>query len=153
MTPKPLIIGEAPGKHGDPRTPIEGRIGARLAEWCGLPFDEFLTTFQRINLLEVQPQDSGKGTDFNVRAAGKVARAMQYLFEPGQVVIVLGKRAGAAFGFTNIEYFQKATLNGAAVYVVPHPSGVNRWFNEPENELTMIRFMRGIVKQIQVAGV
>lgn len=146
---KPLIIGEAPGKNGDPTTPIEGRIGRRLAECAGIPFDEFLTTFDRRNLLDVQPQDSGKGADFNVRAAARVARELEKQFTPGQTVLILGKRAASAFRITDVAYFQPLTINGAKVYIMPHPSGVNTWWNLLENELQAIRFMHRIVKELK----
>jgi len=149
MAPKPLIIGEAPGKNGDPSTPIEGRIGRRLAECCGISFEEFLETFSRRNLLDTQPQDNGKGADFNVKAAGRVARELEKQFVPGQVVLILGKRAAAAFRFIDVDYFQRFVVNGASVYVVPHPSGVNHWWNELENELQMIRFMKRIVLEVR----
>ena len=144
---KPLIVGEAPGKGGDPTKPIEGRIGARLADCCDLTMAEFLATFDRVNLLQVQPQDGGKGATFNVQEARRVAYSMtQHSDWPGRLALILGKRAGAAFGFVQVDYFQKMALYGAIVYVVPHPSGLNRWWNDPENELQMMRFMRELIE-------
>lgn len=149
---KPLIVGEAPGKGGDASKPIEGRIGARLAACCGLTFDEFLERFDRVNLLDVQPQVSGKGTDFNVKLASKKA----FYFEHNReglfgrpFTLLLGKRVAAAFGLTKVEYFVPITFkNGSKAYVVPHPSGVSRWWNTLDNELTMIRFMHRVVKEM-----
>lgn len=146
---KPLIVGEAPGKNGDPSKPIEGRVGARLAACAGIPFDEFLETFDRVNLLQVQPQDSGKGTDFNVKAAGRMARELEKTFGVGQVVLLLGKRVAASFKLTKVDYFETFALNHAKVTVVPHPSGVSRWWNDLDNELQMIRFMHGVVRQVK----
>lgn len=147
---KPLIIGEAPGKNGDPTKPIEGRIGARLAACAGITLDEFLSTFDRINLLDEQPQDNGKGTDFNVKEAGRVARNLEPTLCDRPLVLLLGKRVAAAFKFTEVVYFQEARINRIPTYVVPHPSGVNRWFNELENELQMLKFMHGIVKGLKL---
>jgi uracil-DNA glycosylase len=146
---KPLIIGEAPGKHGDPTKPIEGRIGARLATCCGLSLQEFLDTFDRVNLLEEQPQDNGKGTHFNVKAAAKVAKVIERSLQPGQVVLILGKRAAAAFGLTHIQYFEWFALNHAKSVVVPHPSGASRWWNTLDNELQMIKFMHTVIKDLR----
>ncbi len=152
---KPLIIGEAPGKHGDASKPVEGRIGARLAACFGLTLEEFLEAFDRVNLLQGQPQDSGRGTNFNVKEAGRVARSWEQsdFIDERPLVLLLGKRVAAAFKFTNAEYFVKVKIAGATTYVVPHPSGVSRWWNELENELTMIRFMHQIVKEINVSRV
>lgn len=146
---KPLIIGEAPGKNGDPTTPIEGRVGRRLAECAGIPFEEFLDTFDRRNLLDVQPQDSGKGAKFNVKSAGRVARELEKHFTLGQIVLLLGQRTASAFRIINEPYFNCTPINGARVYIVPHPSGVNTWWNSLDNELEMIRFMHRIVKDIR----
>ena len=145
---KPLIVGEAPGKNGDPSKPIEGRVGARLADCCGLTLDEFLAAFERVNLLDEQPQDSGKGASFDVRQAGRVTRELEKTFAPGQVVLLLGKRVARAFRISCAEYFDWFALNHAQACVVPHPSGVNRWWNEPENELQMRRFMRNVAKEL-----
>lgn len=146
---RPLIIGEAPGKNGDPSKPCEGRIGARLAACAGITYEEYLTLFDRINLLDEQPQDAPKGMAFNVKQAGKIARAMEPTLEERPLVLLLGKRVAGAFGFTGAEYFQMTTLGRIAAqtpfYIVPHPSGVNRWWNELGNELQMIRFMHSIV--------
>lgn len=146
---KPLIIGEQPSKNGDPSKPIQGRIGERLAECAGLTFDEYMEKFDRMNLLDVRAEYSGKGMDFNVKAARSTARELiTRAFLPGRLILILGKRAASAFGMTSIAYFQRMVINGAEVYVVPHPSGINRWWNLPENEQQMIRFMRTVVSRL-----
>lgn len=146
---KPLIVGEAPGKNGNPLMPIEGRVGQRLADCCGLTLVEFLSTFDRVNLLQVQPQDSGKGATFNVKEAGRAARELERTFATRQTVLLLGKRVAAAFRISNVPYFDCFLVNHAKAYVVPHPSGVNRWWNDPENELQMMRFMQRLVKEMR----
>lgn len=146
---KPLIVGEAPGKNGDASKPCEGRIGARLAACAGITIDEYMTIFDRVNLLDMQPQDSGKGTDFNVKAAGRRARQLELGMSRRPLILLLGKRVASAFRFTNVNYFQQVTIDGILTYVVPHPSGINRWWNFFDNELQMIRFMRGIVKGLK----
>lgn len=149
MASKPLIIGEAPGKNGDASKPIGGRVGARLAACCGLTMEEFLEAFDRVNLLDEQPQDAPKGMQFNVRLAGKKAKQIEASFAVGQVVLLLGKRVGAAFGLKRVPYFETLALNHAKVTIVPHPSGVNRVWNDLEVELQMIRFMHQIVRDVR----
>ncbi len=145
---KPLIIGEAPGKNGDASMPCEGRIGARLASCAGITFDEYLDLFDRVNLLDEQPQDAPKGMAFNVKLAGKVAHQMELTMPRWPFILLLGKRVAAAFKFTSVNYFQQVAIDGIPTWVVPHPSGVNRWWNSFDNELQMIRFMRGIVMRL-----
>lgn len=146
---KPLIVGEVPGKGGDATKPIEGRVDARLAACSGLQLTEFLQLFDRINLLQEQPQDAPKGMAFNVKAAGRVARELERTFTPGMTVVLLGKRVGAAFGMTKTDYFDWFALNHAKAVIVPHPSGASRWWNALDNELQMIKFMHKLVKELK----
>lgn len=143
---KPLLIGEAPSKNEHPPTPLEGRIGRRLAACAGLSFEEFLERFDRVNLLDVRQDTKEKGFEFDMEKASKSARRMYWTLENGRTIILLGKRVAAAFALPS-EYFQP--LRWAPVdltfYVVPHPSGVNRWWNDPANVEKMNAFMRGLL--------
>lgn len=142
---KPLIVGEAPSKNEDPPTPISGRIGKRLAACAGLTLEEFLERFERVNLLQVRQDTKEKGFEFDLPAAIESGRLLVERIEPGRTVILLGKRVADAVGCAK-DYFEPHRLrNGATLYVVPHPSGVNRWYNEPTNALRMARFMRNVV--------
>lgn len=145
--PKPLIVGEAPGKNGDPTKPIEGRIGRRLAHCAGMEFEQFLSAFQRINLLDEQPQDAKGGMRFNLARARQTALVLHdtLVTDPHPMIILLGKRVAKAFEIKQPEYFHLEFLCSVETYVVPHPSGVNHWWNNWDNELEMMRFMRNIV--------
>jgi hypothetical protein len=164
---KPLIIGEAPSKNEYPPSPIAGRIGKRLAECAGLSLQDFLEHFERRNLLEVRQDTKEKGFEFDARAASLAADKLWHdgalltdypsisgrrddaVFAPGRVVLLLGYRVATAFGAANI-YFMKQTLGTEAeVYVLPHPSGVNRWWNDPFNAALVTKFMRSIVSRTQ----
>lgn len=146
---KPIIVGEQPSKTGDPSKPIEGRIGRRLAECCGLSFDEYLRTFDRVNLLPKRIEygpERGNGDAFNVRLAKGAARSLVGSWSSGRVFLILGKRAASAFGLVEVEYFDACPLgSGIKAFVVPHPSGINRWWNDPAHEVEMCAFMRRFV--------
>ncbi len=58
---RPLIVGQAPSRRSDPREPLSGRSGERLAVLCGLGMPSFLARFERVNLLDEFPGKSGKG--------------------------------------------------------------------------------------------
>lgn len=60
-------------------------------------------------------------------------------------MLLLGYRVAAAFGVRR-EYFARQKIGTATAVVVPHPSGVNRWWNDSENVRRMERFMRGLVE-------
>jgi hypothetical protein len=61
---------------------------------------------------------------------------------------MLGRRVADVFGvLANVGYFEKKLYNGAEAYVLPHPSGVNRWWNDPKNMHTAMVFMRWITEK------
>lgn len=143
---KPLLIGEAPSKNESPERPIEGRIGRRLAACCGLPYDEFLNHFERVNLLHERQDTAEHGFVFDSVAAMREAQNMKALFAPGRIVLLLGLRVGAAFG-CRFGYFVKWWIHDAEAYVIPHPSGINRWHNDLANAAKLKAFMREIVER------
>lgn len=146
---KPLIIGEAPSKNEDPEKPIEGRIGKRLAACAGLKYDEFLVFFERVNLLHERQEVVGKGFVFELPAAREAAHKLEETFQPGQIILLLGGRVAEAFAIHD-EYFTKHEVkNEAVVYIMPHPSGVNRWWNDPGNHKRASEFMQWVVATVE----
>lgn len=123
---------------------MEGRIGKRLASWSGLSFEEYLEAFDRMNLLTVRQDTREKGFEFDHEAARVVAAGM--VFVRGQRVVLLGRRVARAFALTEVYYFPQR-LGEADAYVVPHPSGVNRYFNDPANVKRMEEFMHDILRR------
>ncbi len=144
---KPLIVGEAPSKNEVTERPIEGRIGRRLARCCGLTLEEFIERFDRVNLLHVRQDTKEKGFEFDRYAGIAAARTLFNAFYPGQRVLLLGHRVRDSFGVVNKEYFEEFYLGSAKAYVLPHPSGVNRWWNDVENEKRMYDFMQWLCAQ------
>jgi hypothetical protein len=123
---KILLIGEAPATPEG--CPFEGKSGERfeeLAPGC-------LETTEATNLLpDVQPK-AGKGRAFPAEAARAAAEAMD--FGGAQVLLMAGRRVASAFGVpASAHYLEPLLVRGTVAYVIPHPSGVNRWFNEAEN--------------------
>jgi len=147
---KPLIIGEAPSKNETTPRPIEGRIGRKLAKFSSLTFEEFLETFDRVNLLEVRQDTKEKGFQFNAaEAAVNAMRMINNMFDDGRVVLLLGKRVAHAFG-AHADYFQVQHLGTKAhVYVVPHPSGVNHYWNHSDNCEKVRQFFARILHEIK----
>lgn len=149
---KILIVGEAPSKNEPLPRPIEGRIGRRLAALAGLSFEEFLARTDRINLLDVRQDTREKGFEFDRWTATKRALEIIPTLKGPRNVILLGKRVADCFGIVK-GYFEPHHLDegnpamfaGTILYVVPHPSGVNRWFNDASNRAKMGEFMRSIL--------
>lgn len=153
---KPLLVGEAPSKNEVTETPLEGRVGKRLAALCGLTYEQYLERFDRVNLLHVRQDTTEKGFTFDHAAAGHEAHRLYVagIVAPGRIVLLLGWRVARAFsnGFSKLPYFVEHQHGGAAFYVLPHPSGVNRYWNDPENVARASEFMRRIVKEHDVSA-
>lgn len=143
---KPLLIGEAPGKHND-GLPLRGRIGKRLAAMSGLTLDQLDRRTERINLLPNWPGKSpgGHGAAFPMRQAIFAALRLSIKFEKqDRAVLLFGKRVGRAFALHG-PYFTYYKWGRAVVVVLPHPSGVNRWYNVPKNRRKMAWFMKKLL--------
>lgn len=143
---KPLIIGEAPSKNEEVPQPIAGRVGRRLADCAGMTLEDFLTHFQRTNLLQVR-QDTALGFEFDHAQASLNAMQIRGSFRGGLIVLLLGHRVARAFGLTHADYFVQYDIDHAEVRVLPHPSAVNRWWNDPENYKQACDFMQNIVRR------
>jgi uracil-DNA glycosylase len=145
--PKPLIVGEAPSRSGDPDTPVEGRIGTVLARYAGLDMVTFMETFDRMNVFDAWPGEQGKGSAFDAGAAKAEALKLHRHLTPGRVVLLLGKRVARAFCVAP-DYFVEQPLGPARAYVLPHPSGVNYWHNDPRHRVQMKAFMTQLVGEL-----
>mgnify|MGYP001576063991 FL=1 len=141
LTKRWIIIGEAPSRNGDPKKPITGRPGrclARAAFGAAADVPRFLAGFERKNLIGTWPGQEGKGSAWPVAAARKAAGTLLPELA-GRTAILLGKRVARAFGMARLAYFAWAPIKVAAgmrpawVVVVPHPSGINRWWNDAAN--------------------
>lgn len=145
LTAKPLLVGEAPSKNEPLPRPLEGRVGRRLAEYAGLTFEQYIERFDRVNLLDVRQDTKEKGFEFDMDAARLSARQLMTTIEPGRVVLLLGRRVAEAVGAVK-NYFEPTRLvDGTTLYVLPHPSGVNRWWNEEANREQVRTFLRSIL--------
>lgn len=147
---KPLIIGQAPGPNTDPAVPLGGRCGDRLADLCGLELKDFFLLFERVNLIQKFPGKLTKGDAFPLDEARKGAidvLIMSHVHE--RKIVLLGDNVAKAFGFNpstlpTLQMHRRPAFPFAGVATCPHPSGVNRWWNEPDNVKRARRFWRRI---------
>lgn len=154
------IVGQAPGPGG-PGAPLMGRVGRRLAFLMGVGFpDEYVELFARTNLLDEHPGARGdKGDLFSVDDARDPAdEILELLYDIGDSeLVLLGKNVASAFGMTRVEWLKRYDITigdgdeppfvTIRVSVVPHPSGVNRWWNDPKNRRAAGTYLRRVAKR------
>lgn len=123
-----IFVGESPSSRSGP--PLGGAIGRRLAELAGVSEEELRRRCEMVNLLDECPplQPGGKGRTFDAEAAGDAALRLR-LWNPGAVLVLLGRRVARAFGLRP----PSPVWMAETVLVVPHPSGIVRWWNRAEN--------------------
>jgi len=149
---KYLLVGETPNKScvGEPRLWLlpdkknKSCAASRLLEASGLTLREYLRAFDRTNLAKGLPPRAGKGRKFPMATARKAARRI-LLDDRRPGIVVLGKRAARAFGLTDPRWFEWTDALGQRVVVIPHPSGVNRYYNDEENRALTRRFFEELV--------
>ncbi len=155
-----LIIGQAPAQHDDPSQPITGRTGRKLASLMDMSFEEYQCTFDRANLLDEWPgrRNMGVGDAFPLEEVRRSAYSLwsTYLGVTScqyDWVLLLGRAVENAFGGRKPMPWMKWELimpQAMKVAVLPHPSGVNRWWNETANKRAAKRFLRDW--RVQVEG-
>lgn len=142
---RPLVIGEQPGRNTRTDCPVfpypATSSAGRLLKMLGVSGGEFLRSVDRVNA--VPTLDLAHGWD---PVAAEDYLAMMYnggLFRERRV-LVLGARVRATLGFdagilksTYAPEFRRYRaprhMRPKLWYFIPHPSGLNRWYNDPDN--------------------
>lgn len=149
---RPVFIGQAPSKHGDPRYPLTGRPGRRLAELASMVPMEFYLSTVRVNILPEYAGENGQGDAFPMPEARRRALQLAPKLDKRTVVFV-GRRVAEAFGcrqgwFKWDECYVDVAGHVVAIRyaAIPHPSGRNRFWNDPRNVQEARTFMSGLMK-------
>lgn len=126
--PVAAIVGEAPGPNTSPKLPLfpvpTTSAGGRLLQYSRLSPAQYLGRFVRFNVFSrLQP--------WSVPAARERAAEIIDRIHASRIrkVVLLGGKVAAAFGVPTDAYAVTFTV-GAALIVVPHPSGLNRMYND-----------------------
>lgn len=153
-----VLIGQAPGGVGDPRIVLGGRVGRRMAALAGCTLERFLEATQRWNLIEHFPGRLAGGDAFPILEARRGARMILWRLH-GRVVVMVGIGVARCFGVRGEPATWRLRQIGfpdplaadprfvveATVAVLPHPSGRDRWYNDPGNRERAARLLSDVI--------
>ena len=137
------LYGQAPGVvEGAERRPWRGRAGRNLRRWLGLDEESFYATFYCAAVTRCYPGRAPEGSGDRVATARERELCSFWLewelrlLRPELIVPVGGLAIGAFVPGRGLaeaigEPFEHG---GSTVIPLPHPSGVSRWLNAPENQ-------------------
>lgn len=138
---KTILLGEAPPKSRPRDTPesrpFSGASGRRFSEMIG---EDVVKAFDTRNLLPEWPGAASKGSKFPMMAAQIGAhRLLRTLPRDGTRIILCGSRVARAMSLQwmvslrwyRVSWQSPRYIQARAIFI-PHPSGVNRQWNDPE---------------------
>jgi uracil-DNA glycosylase len=149
-----ILIGQAPAaRKGWHDAPLSEGVGRRISALFGCEHNEYLRYTQRLNVFEYWPGHSKKGDKFPIVIARM--NACRIRFSLGNcAVLFVGVGTAKAFGITEKimmwRNYATGRINGEQFQgaILPHPSGVNRWWNSKVNRAKAQRFMHRAWKHI-----
>jgi len=141
-----LMIGQAPGRKGDPSDPLGGKIGHRLAKLAGVEYERYVEATERMNLFDEWPGKDGKEDKWDAKAARSKAKKLESSLR-GRRVLFVGGNVAKAFGEKPawLEWEDSEEL-AAEIAAIPHPSGIVLWWNEAENREAAGEFLQDAFK-------
>ena len=151
---KTLIIGQAPAKDTVGQPTFSGKSGPKFAELLGVEHSRLWDVFDVVNLIDYYPgppdDKTKRGDAFPMKEARLIANGMVKAMSRRTVVFV-GKNVARAFRVASLEYFEWFVTSLAPddqgfykFCVVPHPSGISHFWNDPERVERARLFMRSI---------
>jgi uracil-DNA glycosylase len=140
---KAYILGQAPGVvEGEQRRPWRGRAGQTLRRWLGLDEDAFYSTFYCAAMTRCYPGRAASGGGDRTPTAREQELCSFWrewelrLVQPRLIVPVGGLAIRRLLGLSNLDASvgERFELGEALAIPLPHPSGVSRWMNAPQNQ-------------------
>lgn len=143
----PILVGEAPSRESD--RAFGGRSGRRLADVAGVSHERILSC-PRWNLLPSNPGrvEGRKGDRFPLARAREHAESISRFLAFRRVIFV-GRRVARAFRVPETVDVLTWTAGppGSTFAIVPHPSGVNTWWNDPAHRDAARAFLRDALRE------
>lgn len=146
--PKILIVGQQPNSN-DPEDPLSPDdkmwAGYRVMSLAGLNPQSYRDTFHRVN---INYENEGKFTT-SVRQKNRAIDIWKCV-KKGDTLIILGTAVEKCFTglLERMEPCKPYDVRRAGIataYLIPHPSGLNRWWNDPSNTLLATQTLRQII--------
>lgn len=113
-----------------------GRSGRRMAELFGVDYGTFSTRVNWVNLFD------------NPNApASVIARTVEQTSRAQDAIILLGRRVAHEFMLDDKPALFQLSRNagaGPVVLLLPHPSGLNRWWNDEANTQAAEQILRDL---------
>ena len=103
-----------------------GRSRSKLADLFGVPEDEMMAQAVWVNLW-----------DYPGGVAANYAHAIEQAAQSSDAVILLGRKVADVFALGDRDPLTEIVRNGGVgptVLLLPHPSGLNRWYNDEASE-------------------
>lgn len=148
-----VIVGQAPSKTADAKRPLSADTGSGklMMKMLGIGVAEYMGV-ERLNLLPRWPGKAGKkGDAFDAKIAAVAAGSIIVRAQKTHFVL-LGRGVAKAFGvdagFCRTKT-SKMSVGARRIrfLILPHPSGVNRWWNDKANKALAQRSLRRFAKQ------
>ena len=153
-TSRILLVGQAPSKKVTPALDAStpGSASFRLLALMGITRDEYMERFARVNLLDYWPgsiNGSGSGDKFPKKEAQDSARRILAQYEYPWRILCVGHKVGECFlPKMRVKYYDWLLCISnyppavRDVAVIPHTSGLNRYWNDPSNVKLAEKFLR-----------
>jgi hypothetical protein len=98
-----------------------------------------------------QPKrERGKGDVFDVMLAKRSWQVMESMMTPGRLVICAGRSVASIAGVGKLAWFEHSwELNAHGAFeitVIPHPSGISHWWNDPQNVRRARAYLRAVIE-------
>lgn len=126
-------MGQAPARSAAGKVAFLGDSGRRLAKIAGVTLPELLDRVDTSNLLARWPGRLAKGDAFPLAEARRAAAELAAKEDPSRAFLLAGSNVARAFGVSHLGFLRWGLLGGRRVAVIPHPSGVSRWWNDARN--------------------
>ena len=147
---KPIFIGQAPGTRKADSAELAVLIGRTVAKRSGMEPSALESGFEAMNILDAHPGKNGKGDAFPVKK-GDGAAVVKERTKEDQLLLMMGRAVARACGAKmDRPYFEVFSWEGRKAAIIPHPSGINLWWNDGGNKAIARDFMLGLVGTVVV---